>query len=178
MENNTWNSEKQELDKKPLNDGLKGQLVKARKLAVEGVQQGPHSVEMVGCINGVDYLNDSKSTFLDASLRTLSTLDRPVVWIIGTQLTLPEQEWFQDIVKQHVKAVVLFGQNGERAIDRARGIFRFPYHMDDLRTATFLAREVAQQGDVVLFSPACASSPDFANYEERGVAFKKAVRDL
>jgi UDP-N-acetylmuramoylalanine--D-glutamate ligase len=177
MENNLWNSD-QDLDRKSLDKGLKDQLMKARKLALEGLQQGPHSVELVGCINGVDYLNDSKSTFLDASLRTLSTLDRPVVWVIGTQLTLPEQDWFKDIVNKHVKAVVLYGQNGARAIDRARGIFRFPYHMEDLRTATFLAREVAEQGDVVLFSPACASSPDFANYEERGVAFKRAVKDL
>lgn len=177
MEEYTWNSD-QELDKKSLEKGLKDQLVKARKLALEGLQQGPHSVELVGCINGVDYLNDSKSTFLDASLRTLSTLDRPVVWIIGTQLTLPEQDWFKEIVNKHVKSVVLFGQNGARAMERARGIFRFPYHMEDLRTAVFLAREVAEQDNVVLFSPACMSSPDFANYEERGAAFKKAVRDL
>jgi len=177
MEERTGNYEK-DLAKKSLEKGLKDQLIKARKLALEGLQSGPHSLELIGNINGVEYINDSKSTFLDATLRSLSTLDRPVVWIIGTQLALPEQDWFKDIVENHVRAVVLFGQNGLRALERARAVFRFPYHMDDLRTAVFLAREVAEQGDSVLFSPACMSSPEFANYEERGVAFKRAVKDL
>ena len=166
------------LDQGSLERGLKDKLIKARKQALEGLQEGPHVVELVGCINKVEFMNDSKSTFLDASLRTLSTLDKPVVWMIGTQLTLPDQEWFTDIMKKHVKAVVLFGSNGARALDRARKIFRFPYHMDDVRTAVFLAREVAEQHNIVLFSPGCMSKPDFANYEERGAAFKKAVRDL
>ena len=166
------------LDQDSLERGLKERLIKARKQALEGLQEGPHAVELVGCINKVDYLNDSKSTFLDASLRTISTLDKPVVWMIGTQLNLPNQDWFLDIMKKHVKAAVLFGPNGARATDRARNIFRFPYHMEDVRTAVFLAREVAQQGNVVLFSPGCMSKPDYANYEERGAAFKKAVIDL
>lgn len=166
------------LDKESYEKGLKDKLIAARKQALEGLQAGPHSVELVGCLNGVDYLNDSKSTFLDASLRTISTLEKPVVWMFGTSLNLPEQDWFKDIMKRHVKAAVVFGKNGDRALERARAVFRFPYHMDDVRTATFLAREVAEQSDIVLFSPGCMSAPDFANFEERGSAFKQAVRDL
>ena len=166
------------IDKETFEKGLKDKLITARKQALEGLQQGPHSVEMVGCIKGVDFLNDSKSTFLDASLRTISTMEKPVVWLMGTSLTIPNEDWFKDIMRKHVKAVVLFGKNGPRALERARTVFRFPYHMDDVRTATFLAREVAENGDTVLFSPGCMSKPEFANYEERGAAFKQAVKDL
>jgi UDP-N-acetylmuramoylalanine--D-glutamate ligase len=52
------------------------------------------------------------------------------------------------------------------------------YFAEELRTAVFLARELAKPGEAVLFSPACPSGNGFANYEERGVEFKRAVKDL
>ena len=72
-------------------------LVQARTESLHQQQAGPHSLERVATLNGVEYINDSKSTFLDAALHSMSGLEKPIVWIVGRGLrdaplsgTLPE----------------------------------------------------------------------------------------
>jgi UDP-N-acetylmuramoylalanine--D-glutamate ligase len=77
------------------------------------------------------------------------------------------------LLQERVSAVVLFGPQGDVQADGLEVV-----HAGDLRTAVFVARELAVDGDAVLFSPACPSGNGFANYEERGAEFKRAVRDL
>jgi UDP-N-acetylmuramoylalanine--D-glutamate ligase len=63
-------------------------------------------------------------------------------------------------------------------MDAVRSFTDQLFHAEEVRTAVFLAHELAREGQVVLFSPACPSGEGFANYEERGAEFKRAVRDL
>lgn len=132
-------------------------------------------MEAVGSVADVLYVNDSRATFLDATLESLGVLDRRTVWIVGTWSTEMGEAPVQELLKERVTNVVLYGAMIDGAVD---SLPEHIYRTDDLRTAVFMARELAVAGDVVLFSPACPSGNGFANYEERGAEFKRAVRDL
>ncbi|MCB0770656.1 MAG: hypothetical protein KDC00_09650 [Flavobacteriales bacterium] len=135
-------------------------------------------MEPVAELNGSFFINDSKATFLDATLDSLGRMGTKVVWIVGDLSTELDEGPVADLLREKVAAVVLFGRRP--LIDEeppAIPVEHF-YVTEDLRTAVFLANELVRQGQSVLFSPACPSGNGFANYEERGAEFKRAVRDL
>lgn len=152
-----------------------GQLLEARRASLAGQASAPHRLELVASIEDVLYINDSRSTFLDSTLEAFSALDQRVIWICGTWNDDMTEGHVQQLLQERVAAVVLFGVDGS-TIDPmpASGVFM----ADDVRVAVFLARELARSGEVVLFSPASPSGNGYANYEERGAEFKRAVRDL
>ncbi|MFZ1332010.1 MAG: hypothetical protein WAR83_07475 [Flavobacteriales bacterium] len=165
------------MEKKPITSSLRmvgGQLLDARQAAIEAQGQGPHRMEMVLSVDGVSYINDSISTFLDATLEALGNMDQRVVWITGAWSDEMTQSHVVELMEERVSAVVLFGPVKEVQGKEDAQVF----HAKELRTAVFLARELAKDGEAVLFSPACPSGNGFANYEERGAEFKRAVRDL
>lgn len=150
-----------------------GQLLDARRASL--AVWGPHRMEAVCSLDDVLYVNDSRATFLDASLETLGVLERPVVWIVGSWSDEMGEEQVQAVLKERVSAVVLFGPLVEGS---EASLPEHIYRTEDLRGAVATARELAPAGNVVLFSPACPSGNGFANYEERGAEFKRIVRDL
>ncbi len=153
-------------------------LVEARAQAMDELRSTPHRMEFVGMVRGVEYINDSRATFLDATLRSLAAIEKPVLWIAGD---LPDG-LFDDAVRaflgEHVTALILCGSTHRDPPAPLRDMAGRTYLAGDLRTAVFLAHELATSGEVVLFSPACPSGDGFANYEERGHAFKRTVREL
>lgn len=152
-----------------------GKLLEARRAGLAAQAYGPHRLEPVASVADVLYVNDSRATFIDATLASLAEFDRPVVWITGAWSDDLFEGGVRELIEQCVSAMVFFGnppgEQAERLPVRA-------FHTEELRTAVFVARELAEAGDVVLFSPACPSGNGFANYEERGTEFKRAVRDL
>jgi UDP-N-acetylmuramoylalanine--D-glutamate ligase len=150
-----------------------GQMIDARRAALSA--WGPHRLEAVASVGDVLYVNDSRATFLDATLESLGTIDRRAVWIVGGWSQEMSGEAVQSMLRERVHAVVLFGALAEGSEE---SLPTHVYRTDDLRTAVFTARELAEPGDLVLFSPACPSGNGFANYEERGAEFRRAVRDL
>jgi UDP-N-acetylmuramoylalanine--D-glutamate ligase len=148
-----------------------GQLLEARRAALG--TKAPHSLEAVAEVDGVVYINDSRATFLDATLASLALMERRTVWIAGAWSDDMSEGHVRGLLQERVSAVVLFGPQGDVQADGLEVV-----HAGDLRTAVFVARELAVDGDAVLFSPACPSGNGFANYEERGAEFKRAVRDL
>jgi UDP-N-acetylmuramoylalanine--D-glutamate ligase len=161
-----------------LKQGTAARLVGARQRSLESAASGPHRMEYVATDRGVEYINDSKSTFLDSTLEAIAAMEKPVVWIAGALDSAIGKGNVQEFLKQHVAALVLFGK-GSRAIEALQPFTQHVYFAEELRTAVFVAREIARSGEVVLFSPACPSGNDgFANYEERGAEFKRAVKDL
>lgn len=149
-----------------------GQLLDARRAALSG--QGPHRLEPVATVNDALYVNDSKATFLDATLESLGSVQGRIVWIVGAWSDDMTEGHVQELLREKVAAVVLYGPS----TDEVEGLPEQVYHAEELRTAVFVARELAKPGEVVLFSPACPSGNGFANYEERGAEFKRAVKDL
>jgi len=153
------------------------QLLDMRRASLAMHNGEPHSMELVARIDDVAYINDSRSTFLDASLVSLARIESKIVWICGPIENGIQQAHLRELLGQRIDAVIFFGTT-DRDEDLSARLDRRVFSTGELRTAVFLARELAKPGTTVLFSPACPSGNGFANYEERGVEFKRAVRDL
>ena len=131
----------------------------------------PHRLELVGERDGVRYVNDSKATNVAAALPALAAYaDEPVHLILGGS---PKGEDFAPLaaaIGPNVRSVHLIGAEAERLAAVIEG-----ERDETLAQAVAHAARLAQPGDVILLSPACASYDQFANFEERGDAFRKLV---
>ncbi|MCM1120443.1 MAG: UDP-N-acetylmuramoyl-L-alanine--D-glutamate ligase [bacterium] len=138
-----------------------------------------HRIEYVAERGGVAYYNDSKGTNPDAAIQGIKAMSRPTVLIGGGYDKDNEyDEWIESFAGK-VKDLVLIGQTREKiaACARAHGFDRI--HMaDSFEECLQLCTRLAQSGDAVLLSPACASWGMFRSYEERGQIFKDYVNGL
>lgn len=138
----------------------------------------PNRVEFVRRIADVDFINDSKGTNVGATVAALEGLGQPVVLIAGG---LGKGQDFSPLVApvtRHGRAVVLIGQDGPEIGRALAGTAVACVAADDMRAAVRQAMELAQPGDAVLLSPACASMDMFRNYVHRGQVFAEAVQEL
>ena len=134
----------------------------------------PHRCEIVGEIRGVRWINDSKGTNVGATVAALEGMGRPVVLIAGGQAKNADFGPLAKSAQRFARQVVLFGEDREQ-IGKYLSL-RVPVTtVTTLDEATRLAAEWAQPGDVVLFSPACASFDMFDNFEHRGDTFRELV---
>jgi UDP-N-acetylmuramoylalanine--D-glutamate ligase len=136
-----------------------------------------HALEIVRERRGVCFVNDSKGTNVDATLRALESIDRPIWLIAGGRDKGGDFTRLAPAIRQRVKRLILIGEavplianavQGYQAIDRA----------SSLREAVELAAAGATAGEVVLMSPACASFDMFQDYQDRGLQFKALVNAL
>ncbi len=138
-----------------------------------------HRIEFVAAKGGVDYYNDSKGTNPDAAIQGIRAMQKPTILIGGGYDKQSEYDAWIESFDGKVKWLVLIGQTREKIAECAR-----KHGMDRIRFAdTFeeclkLCTELAQNGDAVLLSPACASWGMFPNYEVRGQMFKEYVNGL
>ena len=138
----------------------------------------PHRVEPVAEINGVTYYDDSKGTNVGATVAALQGLDRTSVLIAGGDGKGQDFTPLKPVVAHHARAVVLIGRDADR-IAEALGDCGVPVvHADDMADAVRQSTALAQPGDAVLLSPACASFDMFRNYAHRAEAFVGAVHEL
>ncbi|MTI85248.1 MAG: UDP-N-acetylmuramoyl-L-alanine--D-glutamate ligase [Firmicutes bacterium] len=138
-----------------------------------------HRLELVGEINGVMYINDSKGTNPEASIKALEAYEAPIVLIAGGRNKGSDFKALAGKIKEKAKAVVVLGESAEDIAEAAKaaGCNRV-LRVKDFREAVLLAQREAGAGDIVLLSPACASWDMFKSYEERGNLFKQVVNDL
>jgi UDP-N-acetylmuramoylalanine--D-glutamate ligase len=138
----------------------------------------PHRMVLVRELDGVRWINDSKGTNVDATLKSLESFPPSSVWLIlGGKDKAGEFERMRKLVAEKTKAVLTIGHAAERiatALDGAATIVP----AGDMQHAIDYAREHAKAGDVVLLSPACASFDQFRNFEHRGEHFEELVRGL
>lgn len=136
-----------------------------------------HRMEPVGELRGALYVNDSKATNVESARCALSSYDRPIVLIAGGRDKGSDFTALRDLVARNVKHLVLIGEAAgpmEEALAGAAPVSR----ADSLEEAVVTSSILADPGDVVLLSPACASFDMFDDYEHRGRVFKSAVREL
>lgn len=138
-----------------------------------------HRMEYVATIDGVKYFNDSKATNPEAASRALQACKEPVVWICGGLDRGVDFKELIPFIQGRVKAVVALGETAEILLKRAEeaGI-KERIHVDTVEKAVLTASQLANSGDVVLLSPACASWDMFSSFEVRGSMFKDGVHRL
>ncbi len=136
-----------------------------------------HRLELVGEVNGVKYINDSKGTNVGAVVKSLESFNEPLILIAGGRDKAGDFSVLRNPVAGRVKAVVLIGEAAGKIQDALRDVTE-TVMARDLKEAVTLSGKIAKKGDVVLLSPACASFDMFQDFEDRGRQFKKIVREL
>lgn len=134
-----------------------------------------HRLENVANIEGVEYINDSKATNVNATYFALESMKKPTVWIVGGVDKGNNYDEIADLVKKKVKAIVCLGVDNQKIIDYFKDKVDMIYDTSSMEEAVKTAKELAESGDNVLLSPCCASFDLFKNYEDRGEKFKKEV---
>jgi UDP-N-acetylmuramoylalanine--D-glutamate ligase len=146
--------------------------------ALRGFKGLPHRVEKVAEIEGVNYYDDSKGTNVGATVAALSGMGSPVVLIAGGDGKGQDFSPLKDAVAKHARAVLLIGRDAA-LIDSAICASQVPIeHAANLRHAVQRAATLAEPGDAVMLSPACASFDMFRNYIHRAEVFIAAVLEL
>ncbi len=154
---------------------IKNETIRRSLMTFEGVE---HRLEEFLTIAGIKFINDSKATNINSTRFALETVNDPVVWIAGGTDKGNDYSELYDIVKKKVKALVCLGVDNEKLKKSFEGIIPVIVETKSMKDAVTQAYNIANDGDTVLLSPACASFDLFENYEDRGRQFKKYVREL
>ena len=136
-----------------------------------------HRFETVSIIDGVEYIDDSKGTTVDSTLRALESCARPVILIAGGKDKNSDYSLVRDIVKEKVRCLVLIGEARDKIKELLGGVVQ-TRDAATMQDAVNLSRALAKTDDLVLLSPMCSSFDMFKDYKERAEAFKKAVLGL
>ncbi len=147
------------------------------RASVRGFRGLEHRLEPVATVGGVSFINDSKATTVDATLKALAGFTRPVVLILGGKDKGSDFRPLRKAVRRGVKAVVLVGSAREKIREALAGTVPL-IEADTYPEVVRAARAAAAPGDIVLLAPACTSWDMFRNFEERGRVFKREVRRL
>ncbi len=158
------------------------QLMKIRKQTIReslsNFQGVEHRLEKVLKIANVQYINDSKATNVNATFFALDSMTTPTIWIVGGVDKGNDYSELMPLVREKVKAIICLGIDNKKIIDAFVDVVDIMVEVDNMRDAVQTAKHMAEKGDTVLLSPACASFDLFQNYEDRGKQFKVAVQNL
>jgi UDP-N-acetylmuramoylalanine--D-glutamate ligase len=156
------------------NIGIEDHIIKDAVAKFSGL---PHRMEWLASVDDVDWINDSKGTNVGATVAAIKGLNRPVILIAGGIAKDADFSPLREVVEPHVKAVILIGRDAEKIAAVLSGLVAVS-HAGDMDDAVKQAGELAQPGDVVLLSPACASFDMYQNFEHRGNEFRRCVGGL
>lgn len=160
---------------------LSSTLVPLNEAAVTGLlsYEGlDHRMQWVADVSGVQFYNDSKATNVGATAAAISGIPTRCVLLLGGQSKQQHFDVLVDSIRQKVRAVILMGQDAQIIKQGIEGSGVTTFEAADLMSAVQIASRVAEPGEIVLFSPACASFDMFENYAHRGDMFTYAVRSL
>ena len=141
-------------------------------------KNAPHRLELIAKINEVEFINDSKATNVDAVIYALGSYSNPLIWIAGGVDKGNDYELIKDQVKEKVKTLICLGTDNKKLKEYFTGIVPNILETQSVKELVRLALKAADEGDVVLLSPACASFDLFKNYMDRGDQFREAVLEL
>lgn len=159
-------------------------LARQAGISAEAIQDGlnrfgglPHRLEWVRTLGGVEYINDSKATNVDSSLVAVRALERGFWLIAGGKGKGAPYAPLVEACRGKVRGVLTIGQDAPAIEQAFAGTCRVEPCLT-LANAVARARELAQDGEVVLLSPACASYDQFKHFEDRGDTFRRLVEGL
>ncbi len=137
-----------------------------------------HKMEHVATIHGIDFINDAFSTTVNSTWYALQEINKPIIWIAGGLDVDNNYAKLFEMAQHKVKALICLGTNNELITNSLSNVIEDIYETNSMKRAIAWGYKLANEGDVVLLSPACASFDLFADYEEKGNAFRKIVKTL
>ncbi len=157
-------------------------LLRIRKQTIreslENFQGVEHRLENVVKINKVQYINDSKATNVNATYYALESMESSTVWIVGGTDKGNDYTALFPFINEKVKAIICLGVDNKKLFENFGNMVDVIVETQFMSEAVKIAYKIAEAGENVLLSPACASFDLFENYEDRGRQFKDAVRNL
>ena len=154
---------------------VKDTIIRQSMLDFQNIE---HRLEQVLTVHGIDFINDSKATNVNACWYALESMQKDVVWIAGGVDKGNEYSDLYEIVEEKVRAIICLGEHNQKLIQSFQGKVETIVQASSMSEAVNQSYSLANKGEVVLLSPGCASFDLFENYEDRGFQFKKAVRAL
>lgn len=156
-----------------------GIALKPLRRSLATFQGVAHRLATVAEIDGVRYVNDSKGTNPEATMRALQAFNAPIILIAGGMNKGSNFDQLARVIKERVRLLILLGQHSAQ-IQQAVAKVGFKQYISvaTYQEAVQLAHQQAKAGEVVLLSPACASWDMFKNYQQRGDLFSQLVNSL
>lgn len=155
-----------------------GATIESIKAGLKTFVNAPHRLESVATIKGVEFVNDSKATNVDSVVYALGSYTQPLIWIAGGIDKGNDYNIIKAEVAEKVKTLICLGKDNEKLKNFFGDVVPEIKETQTVKELVRMSLESAQQGDVVLLSPACASFDLFKNYEDRGTQFREAVLEL
>ena len=152
--------------------------VSIKKKSLSDFKGVEHRLEHVLKIQNVQYINDSKATNINAVFYALDSMQSPTVWIVGGVDKGNDYTELLSLVNEKVKAIICLGKDNEKIKHIFQNTVETLVETESMSEAVKMAYKLAEKGDNVLLSPACASFDLFENYEYRVRQFKAAIRNL
>ena len=137
-----------------------------------------HRLEFVSSVHGISFINDSKATNVNSTWYALEHVEKPTVWIAGGIDKGNDYDFIKTLVKDKVKAIICLGVDNNKLHEAFGDVVETIVDVQSAELAVITAYHMAEKGDNVLLSPACASFDLFESYEDRGNQFKEAVKQL
>ncbi|MCC9041813.1 UDP-N-acetylmuramoyl-L-alanine--D-glutamate ligase [Myroides sp. M-43] len=158
------------------------QLKRIRKQSIReslsDFQGAEHRLEKVAKVENVQYINDSKATNINATFFALESMKTPTVWIVGGVDKGNDYDELMPLVREKVKSIICLGVDNSKIKTAYESVVDTLIEVQSMVDAVKMAQRLAESGDTVLLSPACASFDLFKNYEDRGLQFKEEVNNL
>lgn len=155
--------------------GLRKEKIREAITTFESLE---HRMEAVATVRGVEFINDSKATNVNSTWYALESMSKPTILILGGVDKGNDYSVLMDLVKEKVKAIVCMGVDNTKIHEAFGKEVSVIVNTASAQEAVQASFHLANKGDVVLLSPACASFDLFKNYEDRGTQFKNAVKEL
>ncbi len=154
---------------------LKKELIRESLADFQNIE---HRLEFVMAVHGINFINDSKATNINSAWYALESLDAGVIWIAGGVDKGNDYSQLNELVAEKVKAIICIGEDNRKIHKAFDDIIEYIEDAENMNDAVRQSYKFGEKGDTVLLAPACASFDRFENFEERGHAFKQAVRLL
>ena len=154
---------------------VKNDIIRQSMLDFQNVE---HRLEFVLSVHGIDFVNDSKATNVNATWYALESMSKSVIWIVGGKDKGNDYTEIEDLVKERVKTIICIGESAEKIKTYFKKMTPQIEIANSMKEAVQTSYRLGNKGDIVLLSPACASFDMFDNFEQRGLEFKKQVRKL
>ncbi|KGN74340.1 UDP-N-acetylmuramoylalanine--D-glutamate ligase [Porphyromonas macacae] len=138
----------------------------------------PHRLEYIATVDGVKYINDSKATNINSTQYALQSMHTPIVLILGGTDKGNDYADIEDLILPKARGLIFLGVDNAKLHSSFDGKVPLVADALSMKEAIEKARGMAQTGDTVLLSPACASFDLFKNYEDRGDQFRSTVLEL
>jgi UDP-N-acetylmuramoylalanine--D-glutamate ligase len=154
---------------------INNSVIRSSLMGFKGIE---HRLEKVRKVRGIEFINDSKATNVNSAWYALESMQGKTVWIVGGTDKGNDYSSLYALVREKVRAIVCLGVDNRKILSSFENLTPVIVETRSAKEAVTKSFELAEAGDTVLLSPACASFDLFENYEDRGKQFKKAVEEL